>query len=86
MLTCMKLVIVGLSVSSSWGNAHPTLWRGLWRALARRGHQVIFFEHDTPWYAGNIGTLHGHREAITMLGARPTGRSVAFRPDAAVTT
>ena len=34
----------------------------------------------------DVGTLHGYREAITMLGARPTGCSVAFRPDAAVTT
>ena len=28
----MKLVIFGLSVSSSWGNGHATLWRGLIRA------------------------------------------------------
>jgi spore maturation protein CgeB len=47
----MKLVIFGLSISSSWGNGHATLWRGLCRALARRGHTVIFFERDTPYYA-----------------------------------
>jgi len=47
----MKLVIFGLSVSSSWGNGHATLWRGLCRALARRGHRVVFFERDTPYYA-----------------------------------
>jgi spore maturation protein CgeB len=48
----MRLVIFGLTVSSSWGNGHATLWRGLLRALAQRGHQVVFFERDVPWYAG----------------------------------
>ena len=47
----MKLVIFGLSVSSSWGNGHATLWRGLCRALAHRGHQVVFFERDAPYYS-----------------------------------
>jgi spore maturation protein CgeB len=47
----MKIVIFGLTVSSSWGNGHATLWRGLCAALGRRGHNVIFFERDTPYYA-----------------------------------
>ena len=47
----MKLVVFGLSVSSSWGNGHATLWRGLIKGLHRLGHRVIFFEHDTPFYA-----------------------------------
>ena len=47
----MKLVIFGLSVSSSWGNGHATLWRGLCTSLARRGNQVVFFERDVPYYA-----------------------------------
>jgi spore maturation protein CgeB len=47
----MKLVIFGLSVSSSWGNGHATIWRGLVRALGARGHKVIFFERDVPYYA-----------------------------------
>jgi len=46
----MKLVVFGLTVSSSWGNGHATLWRGLCRALARRGHTVVFFERDVPYY------------------------------------
>jgi spore maturation protein CgeB len=49
----MKLVIFGLTISSSWGNGHATLWRGLCRALARRGHTVVFFERDVPYYADN---------------------------------
>lgn len=47
----MRIVIFGLTVSSSWGNGHATLWRGLIRALGKRGHQVTFFEHDVPYYA-----------------------------------
>lgn len=49
----MKLVIFGLTISSSWGNGHATLWRGLCAALARQGHRVVFFERDQHWYAGN---------------------------------
>jgi spore maturation protein CgeB len=47
----LKLVIFGLTVSSSWGNGHATLWRGLWKALARLNHRIEFFEHDVPYYA-----------------------------------
>jgi spore maturation protein CgeB len=47
----MKVVIFGLSISSSWGNGHATLWRGLCGALAKRGHRVTFFEKDVPYYA-----------------------------------
>ena len=48
----MKIVIFGLTISSTWGNGHATLWRGLCRALARQGHCVTFFEQDVPYYAG----------------------------------
>lgn len=58
----MKLVIFGLSVSSSWGNGHATLWRGLIRALAARGHDVHFFERDVPYYAT-------HRDMTELPGA-----------------
>lgn len=47
----MRLVVFGLSVSSSWGNGHATLWRGLIRALGERGVRTTFFEQDRPWYA-----------------------------------
>jgi spore maturation protein CgeB len=46
----VKLTVFGLSVSSSWGNGHATLWRGLIKALVRRGWQVTFFERDLPFY------------------------------------
>jgi spore maturation protein CgeB len=59
----MKLVVFGLTVSSSWGNGHATLWRGLIRALSRRGCRVVFFERDTPFYAS-------HRDLADLQGAR----------------
>jgi spore maturation protein CgeB len=49
----MKIIIFGLTISSSWGNGHATLWRGLCRALIARGHKIVFFERDTPYYAAN---------------------------------
>jgi spore maturation protein CgeB len=56
----MKLVVFGLSVSSSWGNGHATLWRGLIRALGALGHRVVFYERDLPFYAE-------HRDLPTLL-------------------
>jgi spore maturation protein CgeB len=46
-----KLVVFGLTITSSWGNGHATLWRGLCKALERRAHRVVFFERDVPYYA-----------------------------------
>src|SRR3954463_12107899 len=56
----MKLVVFGLSVSSSWGNGHATLWRGLIRALGALGHRVVFYERDLPFYAE-------HRDLPTLV-------------------
>src|SRR5215208_611444 len=47
----MRIVVFGLTLSSSWGNGHATLWRGLCRALAGRGHDIVFFERDVAYYA-----------------------------------
>lgn len=58
----MRIAIFGLTVSSSWGNGHATLWRGLIRALAAQGHDVIFYERDVPWYAD-------HRDLTELPGA-----------------
>lgn len=59
----MKIVIFGLTVSSSWGNGHATLWRGLCAALARKGHRMVFFEKDVPYYAA-------HRDLTEQDGLR----------------
>jgi spore maturation protein CgeB len=47
----MRIVILGLSITSSWGNGHATNYRALVRALTARGHDVLFLERDVPWYA-----------------------------------
>ena len=47
------VVILGLSITSSWGNGHATTYRGLVRELAARGHRTLFLERDQPWYADN---------------------------------
>ena len=73
----MKLTIFGLTVSSSWGNGHATLWRGLIRALAAAGHHVTFVERDVPWYAETRdlhdlpgGRLLLYRDWDEVLGQR----------------
>ncbi len=47
----MHVVIFGLTISSSWGNGHATLWRSLVKALLERRHTVSFYERDVPYYA-----------------------------------
>ncbi|HWC14833.1 MAG TPA: glycosyltransferase [Actinomycetota bacterium] len=62
-----KVVFIGLSVTSSWGNGHATNYRGLMRALHEDGHDVVFFERDVPWYAE-------HRD----LPQPPWGRTILY--------
>ena len=81
----MRLVVFGLTVSSSWGNGHATLWRGLWRALARRGHEVVFFERDVPYYADHRDLTRAARRragAVPRLGRHPVPRARASSRDA----
>ena len=47
----LRIVVLGLSLTSSWGNGHATTYRALLRALAARGHDIVFLERDVPWYA-----------------------------------
>jgi spore maturation protein CgeB len=46
----MRLVFIGLTITSSWGNGHATTYRSLLRGLAALGHSVLFLERDKPWY------------------------------------
>ena len=64
----MRLVFLGLSITSSWGNGHATNYRALVRALAARGHDVLFLERDVLWYAA-------HRD----LPEPPGCRTVLYR-------
>jgi spore maturation protein CgeB len=84
----MKFVIFGLTISSSWGNGHATLWRGLCRALARSGHEITFFERDVPYYAGNRdlhelpwGKLILYKEWVDMV---PCARNELAAADVAM--
>ena len=90
--TPLKVVVLGLSLSSSWGNGHATTYRALLKALAARGHDVLFLERDVPWYADHrdlvdpefcrlelyseLGGLEMHRQAITSADAVIVGSYV----------
>lgn len=63
----LHIVILGLSMTSAWGNGHATAYRALVRALAARGHDVLFLERDVEWYAQ-------HRD----LPNPPYGRTVLY--------
>jgi spore maturation protein CgeB len=64
----MRIVILGLSITSSWGNGHATTYRALVKGLAARGHEVLFLECDVPWY-----------RASRDLPAPPGCRAVLYR-------
>ncbi|KQT53776.1 glycosyltransferase [Aureimonas sp. Leaf454] len=49
----MRIVVLGLTLSSSWGNGHAVTYRALLAAFARRGHDILFLERETPWYAAH---------------------------------
>ncbi len=53
MIRPLDIIILGLSITSSWGNGHATTFRSLVHALSRRGHRVLFLERDKPWYAAH---------------------------------
>jgi|APTNR8051073442_1049403.scaffolds.fasta_scaffold00218_28 spore maturation protein CgeB len=69
-----RVVILGLSLTSSWGNGHATTYRGLVKELCRNGHEVTFLERDVPWYAGAnrdmpnppFGRLHLYRDLAEL--------------------
>ncbi len=86
----MKLVIFGLSVSSSWGNGHATLWRGLIRALAASGHHVAFYERDVPYYSAHrdLWELPGGRLVLyeDWEDVRRSARAELAEVDAAIVT
>lgn len=54
----MKIVIIGLSITSSWGNGHATTYRSLVSGLAQYGQDVLFLERDRPWYSDHRDMPH----------------------------
>jgi spore maturation protein CgeB len=65
----MKLVIFGLTISSSWGNGHATLWRALCRGLHARGHEIVFYERDVPYYARHRDQHEPHGCTLRLYSA-----------------
>ncbi|HYC75870.1 bifunctional glycosyltransferase/UDP-glucuronate decarboxylase [Brevundimonas sp.] len=53
MSRAMNIVVMGLSLSSSWGNGHAVTFRALLKALAARGRRILFLERETPWYSAH---------------------------------
>ena len=54
----MKIVILGLTITSSWGNGHATTFRSLASALHTLGHSVRFIEKDVEWYRSHRDLPH----------------------------
>lgn len=73
----MKIVVFGLTISSSWGNGHATVWRALVGALARAGHQVTFFERDVAYYAAHRDLHEIPGGELCLYGAWDDVRSAA---------
>lgn len=86
----MRLAIFGLTVSSSWGNGHATIWRGLLNSLVRRGHSVTFFERDVPYYAQHRDLSAGVGYDLMLYrdwsGIEEQAREVVAQSDSAIVT
>src|SRR5690606_28514484 len=86
----MKIVVFGLTISSSWGNGHATLWRGLTKGLARLGHVVVFFARDVPYYAYHRDWHTCPNAELVLLqsfrGVREKVRAELEHADAAIVT
>ncbi|MGH7968700.1 MAG: glycosyltransferase, partial [Limisphaerales bacterium] len=65
------MVLLGLSITSSWGNGHATTYRGLVRELCARGHDVMFLERDTKWYAANRDLLRPSYGRVALYSSLP---------------
>jgi spore maturation protein CgeB len=75
----MKVVIFGLTISSTWGNGHATLWRGLCRALHASGHDIVFFEHDVPYYASHRDMSEAPSFRLVLYDSWPAIAATARR-------
>jgi spore maturation protein CgeB len=86
----MRLVIFGLTVTSSWGNGHATIWRGLLRSLAALGHRITFLERDVPYYASHRDLHEAPEYRIELYRdwaeVLPVARAAIENADAAVVT
>jgi spore maturation protein CgeB len=80
--TGLDIVILGLSITSSWGNGHATTYRALVRGLVARGHKVLFLERDAPWYAAARdlpNPSHGRTHLYKSIGELKKNFTVTIR-------
>lgn len=86
----MRIVIFGLTVSSSWGNGHATLWRGLLKGLKSLGDEITFFERDVPYYARHRDLQGNSAFQLVLYGnwpdVLPQAQSAIAQADAAIVT
>jgi spore maturation protein CgeB len=67
----LNIVVMGLSITSSWGNGHATTYRALTRALSDLGHQVTFLERDVPWYREHRDLENPEYCQVGLYGSLP---------------
>jgi spore maturation protein CgeB len=65
----LNVVVLGLSITSSWGNGHATTYRGLLRELAASGHDVLFLERDVSWYRDHRDLRHPDYARVALYGS-----------------
>jgi spore maturation protein CgeB len=63
----LRIVVLGLSITSSWGNRNALCYRALMRALCDQGHDVLFLERRADFY-------DSHRD----LPRPPYGRTESY--------
>ena len=84
----MKIVFFGLTITSAWGNGHATTYRSLIKALATRGHSVVFVEREAEWYRNNRDLPEPPFCTLMLYddwdGCRPVLRTICADADAVV--
>lgn len=85
-----NVVIFGLTVSSSWGNGHATVWRSLLRSFAALGNRATFFERDVPYYAHTRDMWQGEGYDLALYQEWPSieqrAKQALADADAAIVT
>jgi spore maturation protein CgeB len=78
----MRIVIYGLTITSSWGNGHATTYRSLTKALKQRGHTVQFVEKDVEWYRSNRDLPEPEFCTVQLYGDWSTGGKAVVQASA----
>jgi spore maturation protein CgeB len=86
----LRLAVFGLTVSSSWGNSHAKMWRGLARALSRLKVSITFFERHASHFADARDGLSFPGIDLVLYddwaGVEAKAREAVLGADAAIVT